>query len=188
MESQARNNSSQSSEEIELDLEMLIGGVKVNYFFHCKTQLWLFSHFITQEQESELVILGKIIEGISFKEIKIKNILIDRKISIDFLRSKEGLILYDVKKSSKFKIAHFYQLVYYLWYLKTIKGLEKIKGIIEYPKERKKIEVILTPEKENEVRSILKQIHYITSLPKPPEPIYKNYCRKCAYFEFCFAE
>jgi CRISPR-associated exonuclease Cas4 len=167
---------------------MFIGGVKVNYFFHCKTQLWLFSHFITQEQESELVILGKIIEEISFKEIKIKNILIDRKISIDFLRSKEGLILYDVKKSSKFKIAHFYQLIYYLWYLKTIKGLEKIKGIIDYPKERKKIEVILTSEKENEVRSILKQIHYIISLPKPPEPIYKNYCRKCAYFEFCFVE
>ncbi|MEM2260642.1 MAG: CRISPR-associated protein Cas4 [Candidatus Aenigmatarchaeota archaeon] len=183
-----RNNSSQTSEKIEIDMEMLIGGVKVNYFFHCKTQLWLFSHFITQEQESELVLLGKIIEEVSFKEIKVRNVLIDQKISIDLIKSKEYLILHDVKKSSKFEVAHFYQLLYYLWYLKTLKGLEKVKGVIDYPKERKKIEVTLTREKDSEIRTILEQIHYIISLPKPPEPIYKSYCRKCAYFEFCWIE
>lgn len=187
MDLQVRSNS-QTFEEFEIDMEMLIGGVKVNYFFHCETQLWLFSHFITQEKESELVILGKIIEEISFKEIKVRNVLIDQKISIDFIRSKEYLILHDVKKSSKFKIAHFYQLLYYLWYLKIIKGLEKVKGVIDYPKERKKIEVILTPEKENEIRNILEQIHYVISLSQPPKPEKKKYCRKCAYFEFCWIE
>jgi len=85
MELEVQNNFSQNSEQaIEIDPEMLIGGVKVNYYFHCKTQLWLFSHFITQEQDSDLVILGRLLEEKSFKEIKTRNVLIDQKISIDF--------------------------------------------------------------------------------------------------------
>jgi len=78
MEFQKRlqNSSSQNSEELEIDSEMLIGGTKVNYFIHCKTQLWLFSHFILQEKESELVLIGKIVESLFFKEVKIKNIIL----------------------------------------------------------------------------------------------------------------
>jgi CRISPR-associated exonuclease Cas4 len=188
MELVEHHNSSQEYEEIEIDPEMLIGGVKVNYFFLCKTKLWLFSHFITQEQESELVILGKIFENITFKEVRVKNILIDQKISIDFIKSKKGLILHDVKKSSKLSTAHLYQLLYYLWYLKTLKGINRLKGIINYPKEHKKVEVIFTSEKENEIKNILQQIQQITSLPQPPKPEKKKYCRKCAYFEFCWIE
>ncbi|MBS7657989.1 Dna2/Cas4 domain-containing protein [Candidatus Bathyarchaeota archaeon] len=77
-------------------------------------------------------------------------------------------------------------MMYYLWYLKMLKGLENVKGVIDYPKERKKI-VVLTPEKENEMKIILEKIHYTLLLPKPPKPTYKSYCRKCAYFEFCWS-
>ncbi|MBS7657988.1 Dna2/Cas4 domain-containing protein [Candidatus Bathyarchaeota archaeon] len=60
---------------------------------------------MTQEQESDLVLLGKIIEEASFKGIKVKNIVIDQKVSIDFIRDKEFLMLHDVKKiiSSKLR-------------------------------------------------------------------------------------
>lgn len=188
MESQTQVNSSQNSEEkIEIDSEMLVGGVKVNYFIHCKTQLWLFSHFITQEQESDLVLLGKIIEKETFKEIKNKDITIDQKISIDFIKKKHTLILHDIKKSSKFEEAHYYQMLYYLWYLKRIKGVENVKGIINYPKERRKMEVYLSAEEEDKIKEILQKIKEIISLPRPPKPKRKKWCKKCAYFEFCFA-
>jgi len=167
---------------------MLVGGVKVNYYFHCKTQLWLFSHFVTQEQESDLVLLGKIIGEAAFKEIKSKELIIDQKISIDFVRKKDYLILYDIKKSSKFGKAHYYQILYYLWYLKKIKGMKNVKGIITYPKERKRIEVCLTREIEQKIEKILREIKQIITLPTPPKPEYKKYCRKCSYFEFCFSE
>jgi len=172
----------------EVDTEMLIGGTKVNYFVHCKTQLWLFSHLILQEKDSELVTLGKILESLFFKEVKVKNVLIDSKISIDLIRRGEKLIIQDIKKSSKFEKAHYYQLLYYLWYLKKIKGIANLEGIISYPNERKAIKVELTEEKEREIEKILKEINEIISKPKPPLPVYKKYCRKCAYFEFCFGD
>lgn len=189
MESQMQSNSFQNSEEeIEIDSEMLIGGVKVNYFFHRKTQLWLFSHFITQEQESDLVILGKVLEENVFKEIKRKNVLIDQTISLDFIKKEGKLIIFDIKKSSKFEKAHYYQLLYYLWYMKKVKSVENISGIISYPKERKRLKVELAKDKEKEIIRILKEIERIISLPTPPKPEYKKYCRKCSYFEFCFSE
>ena len=184
-----QNNFSQSSDEnFKIDTEMVVGGVKVNYYFHCKTQLWLFSHFITQEQESELVILGKILEENVFKEIKRKNVMIDQKISIDFVKRKNELVVFDIKKSSKFKEAHYYQILYYLWYLKNIKLIENVVGIISYPKERRRIEIKLNQDKEKEILEIVKNINKIVSLPTPPKPKYKKYCRKCSYFEFCFSE
>jgi CRISPR-associated exonuclease Cas4 len=188
MEFQKRlqNSSSQNSEELEIDSEMLIGGTKVNYFIHCKTQLWLFSRFILQEKESELVLIGKILESLFFKEVKIKNILVDSRISIDLIRKEEKLTIQDIKKSSKFEKAHYYQMLYYLWYLKNIKGITNLEGIISYPNERKAVKVELTREKEYEIVGILRKINEIISKPKPPLPAYKKYCRKCAYFEFCF--
>jgi CRISPR-associated exonuclease Cas4 len=173
---------------LEIDPEMLVGGTKINYFIHCKTQLWLFSHFILQEKESELVLIGKIVESIFFKEMKMKNIIIDSRISIDIIRKGENLVIQDIKKSSKFERAHYYQMLYYLWYLKNIKGIVKLEGMITYPNERKTIKVELTEEKEKEIEEILRKIIEIISKPKPPLPVYKKYCRRCAYFEFCFGD
>ncbi|MGC9200973.1 MAG: CRISPR-associated protein Cas4 [Candidatus Aenigmatarchaeota archaeon] len=132
--------------------------------------------------------LGKILGEISFKEIKTKEVMVDQKISIDFIKKEGKLILHDIKKSSKFEKAHVYQMLYYLWYLKNIKGIENVEGIINYPKERKILKVELTPEKEKEIEEILKKINEIIKQEKPPSPIYKKYCRKCAYFEFCFSD
>jgi CRISPR-associated exonuclease Cas4 len=172
----------------EIDSDMLVGGTKVNYFIHCKTQLWLFSNFILQEKESELVLIGRILESLFFKDASMKNTLIDSKIQIDFIKKREGLILQDVKKSSRFEKAHYYQMLYYLWYLKQIKGMTNLEGVISYPRERKTVRVELTEEKEKEIVKILKEINEIISKPKPPPPVYKKYCRKCAYFEFCFGD
>jgi len=175
-----------SSQEPEIDLDMLIGGVKVNYFVLCKTKLWFFSHFISQEEDSELTAIGKIIESLFFRDVKTKNIIVDSKISLDFVKRSGKLIIYDVKKSSKLKAAHYYQMLYYLWYLKKIKGIENVEGRITYPTERKIEKIKLTEDKEKEIEDILAKIKEIVTSPKPPLPVYKKYCRKCAYFELCF--
>ncbi|MEM5874308.1 MAG: CRISPR-associated protein Cas4 [Candidatus Aenigmatarchaeota archaeon] len=174
---------STSSDEI-IEEKALFTGVQINYFIHCKTQLWYFSHYVTQEHESELVILGKILHEIAFKDIE-KDILIE-KISIDFIKKGDKVILHDVKKSDKFQEAHYYQMLYYLYYLKHEKGIENVEGIINYPSKRKIVEVKLTPEKEIELQKIFQEIKRIVSLPKPPKPEKKKYCRKCSYFELCW--
>jgi len=178
------------SQIFEVDKEFLITGTKVNYFFHCKTQLWFFSHFVTREKDSELVLLGKILESSFLKSIKSNNINVDQRISIDFLKRGKGkkLLVCDIKKSSKFKKAHYYQMLYYLWYLKNINGITNIEGLIIYPKEKKNLKVKLTQKKEEKIVNILKEIKEVISQPKPPQPTYKKYCRKCAYFELCFGD
>jgi len=186
VEYQRQINSSRCCEEVEVDPEMLVGGVKVQYYFHCKTQLWLFSKFLNREQESELVVIGKIIERNTFDRIRSRNISIDQKISIDLVRYKGGLVIYDVKKSSKFKEAHRYQVLYYLWYLKKVKGIKNVRGVIVYPTERRRVYLDLTPDEEKRIEDILRDINSIISRSKPPPPIYRKFCRKCAYFEFCW--
>ena len=54
-----------------------INGTQINYYFICKTKLWLFSHNIQLEQ-SENVKLGKILHEDSFK--REKEYLIDNMI------------------------------------------------------------------------------------------------------------
>lgn len=136
------------------------------------------------EQESELVSLGKLVHESTYRRMK-KGVLIDSKIAIDFIRMGNKLVLHDVKKSRKLEKAHTYQLLYYLYYLKE-KGVEA-EGIIDYPKIRRTKEIILTPEKEEEIKKILKDIKKILNRESLPEIEKKPYCRKCSYFEFCWA-
>ena len=146
------------------------------------------SNFIRMEKESELVKIGKFI-NISFSErSRTNDIIIDNTLSIDFIIFKDLLVVYEVKKSSKFESIDRVQLLYYLWYLRNIKGIEKIKGILDYPKERKKVEVALREDEENRIENLLREINILVTRLKPPLPTYKKYCRKCAYFEFCFGD
>ena len=110
--------------------------------------------------------------------------MIDQKISIDFIKKEDRIILHDVKKSKKLEKAHIYQLLYYLYYLKQ-KGI-KAEGKINYPNLRKIERVELTEDKEKELGDILRQIKEIISRSEPPNTKKKRYCRKCSYFEFCW--
>ncbi|MFH8107847.1 MAG: CRISPR-associated protein Cas4 [Candidatus Aenigmatarchaeota archaeon] len=165
--------------------EAFFTGTQVNYYIVCSTKLWLFSHFATMEQNSDLVALGQILQETSFQQDK-KDLIIDQIIAVDFIRKGNRLIIHEVKKSSKLEKAHITQLAYYLYYLKKEKGIENVEGIINYPSKRKIVEVRLTPEKEAELQNIFQKIKEIISLPQPPKPEKKKYCRKCSYFEFCW--
>lgn len=157
-----------------------ITGVQVNYYFVCKTKLWLFSHLATMEHTSEDVALGSLLHQKSYtrswKELELGSI------KIDFIRRGDWLVLHEVKKSKKLEKAHEYQMLYYIYYLKK-QGI-KAKGVIDYPLIRRRKEVIL--KDEHEIEEILRNIERIVALPKPPKPEKKGYCRKCSYFEFCW--
>jgi CRISPR-associated exonuclease Cas4 len=170
-----------------LDQTAIFTGTQVNYYIICPTKLWLFSHFATMEQTSDLVNLGKLLQETSFQHVK-KDLIMDQKIAIDFIKKGDKLILHEIKKSEKLEKAHIFQLLYYLYYLKHEKGIENVEGIINYPSKRKIVKVKLTPEKEIELQSILQKIKEIISLPQPPKPVKLPYCRKCSYFEFCWVK
>ena len=162
----------------------LINGTQINYYFICKTKPRLFSHNIQMEQESDNVSLGKQLHENSYK--KEKEFLIDNLINVDFIKNKDPIEIHEVKKTRSMEKSHEYQLLYYMYYLKKEKDIDNTVGYLNYPTLRKEINIQLTEEKEKELEEILNDIIEIVNsdIPKPKKA---RICRKCAYFEFCFA-
>ena len=112
-----------------LSSKALFTGTQVAYFAICPTKLWLFSHHTTMEHESELVAIGKLLNEESFPGSN-KDVIIDNKIAIDFIKHKNGVILHEIKKSAKLEEAHKIQLLYYIYYLKKCKGINNVNVVI----------------------------------------------------------
>ena len=155
-------------------------GTQLNYYLICKRKLWLFSHDITFESSSDLVKIGNVIDKDSFKRKK-KNIRIGR-ISIDHI---DNGVIHEVKKSDKIHDAHEHQLLYYIYYLKKL-GV-KTTGVINYPKLKKKVQVVLTEQKQDSLERLIADATDIISAEKPPVAEYKAVCDKCAYAEYCWS-
>ncbi|SDU06325.1 CRISPR-associated protein Cas4 [Desulfobacula phenolica] len=156
-------------------------GTQINYYFVCKRKLWLFTRAIRFEDENEYVQLGKLIDESTYKRNK-KQIEIGN-IKIDFIDNKG--VIHEIKKSNKIEKAHIYQLKYYIYFLNKM-GVKNIIGEIDYPKLKQRQKVILDAEDEMEFKAIFSDIHEILDRKKPPAIINKPYCKKCAYYEFCF--
>ena len=156
----------------------------MNYYFICKTKLWLFSHNIQMERENERVRIGKLIHESSYKREN-KNVIIDSAIALDFIRKGKTIEVHDVKKSKRMEDAHKWQLLYYLYYLHK-KGIEAV-GVLDYPLLREK-EIIEGDEtKFKRIEEIIEDMNRIVLGPMPEaEP--RKICKKCSYYEFCFAE
>jgi CRISPR-associated exonuclease Cas4 len=170
---------------VEITAPDLFTGTQVNYYFICKTKLWLFSHRITMEQSSDLVGMGRFIHETSYARER-KDTIIDDRIGIDFIKKGNTIIVHEVKKSKKLEKAHKYQLYYYLYYLSEVRGIQATEGVLDYPVSRDRVTLKLTDTIKQEIVEILEDIRSVISLPEPPNPEKKSYCRSCAYFEFCW--
>ncbi len=160
----------------------MITGTLINYYFHCKTQMYLHYHKINLEDNSEDVRIGKVLHEVNEKkvhEVALEGIKVD-KITEDYV--------IEVKKSDSDIEAAKWQLLYYLYVLKQ-KGIDK-KGRLEIFEKRKqdKKQFVLELNEENEKRllEILEDSKAILNRPVPPEPIFESKCKRCAYYEYCF--
>jgi CRISPR-associated exonuclease Cas4 len=104
--------------------------------------------------DNEDINIGKLIHEKSYSR-ETKNINLG-EVAFDFVKKGKEAAIFEIKKSSKLEKPAKYQLYYYLWYVKQT-GKE-IKGVIVYPKEKKKEELKLTPEIEIEIEDIVKNI------------------------------
>lgn len=165
-----------------------IGGTEVHYYVLCPRKLWWFSHGMEQEHVSggvgaENVALGQLVHAESYADKSRKDVLIDDLLRLDFT---EGGAVHEVKKSRGGQRATLFQLLYYLYYLKHEKGVETT-GVIDYPKERRREEVALTPDLEAEVEQVIDGVQATRTLPSPPAvsaPM--AICKKCSYQDLCW--
>ena len=79
--------------------------------------------------------------------------------------------------------AHRAQLLYYLWYLKR-KGVGGLKGGINYPKQKRSVEIALTPEAEKQVEEWLQQAQEMIQ-QETPQAVEKP-MKICSYSESCW--
>lgn len=160
----------------------LVSGTMFSYYFICKRKMWLHFNQISLESNHENVKLGKVLDQNSYKR-EIKNIRINNEINIDYF-AKEKTV-HEIKKSNRMEESHLWQVKYYIYYLNKL-GLENIKGVIDYPLLRKKRNVELLKEDTLRINSILKSIELINQNNIPNIPRKVNFCKKCAFYEFCY--
>ncbi len=171
-----------SYEEIK---SMYITGLQVAYYIVCKRKLWLFSNDITFEHTSELVELGKILEEKFFKDTQNLDEFFYEPIKVDFITLDDGIVVHEVKRTKSLQEAHVWQVKYYIWYLRN-KGIDALYGVIHYPRSMNRTKVDLQDSDNKLIEEALKSIRKILSMPKPPRVERKPYCKKCAYFYFCY--
>ncbi len=160
-------------------------GTQINYLHLCHRKLWLFSHNIQMEHTSQLVAEGKLIEEAAYpqrankwQEIEIERIKIDRF-------DPKLKVIREIKKSNKKEKAHVAQLKFYIYVLER-NQIDVSHGILEYPKLRETEEVWLTDEDRDEIPKWEQAVEEIVNQEKAPSTINKSFCKKCAYYEFCY--
>ena len=166
---------------------MQVTGTHMHYYFNCCRQLWLFANGINMEHTSDDVFEGKLIHETSYQQrsSKYEEIAMDG-IKVDYYDTKNKVI-HEIKKSSKLLESHSWQVKYYIYVLE-LNGMDGVTGILEYPKERKTEEVFLsTPDKER-IKELLVEIDQIIHSDKCPDIINKPRCKKCSYYDFCYAK
>jgi len=161
---------------------IIITGTQINYFFVCKRKLWFFSRQIIMERNSHLIEIGTTIHQMFYSR-KQKEIALNG-IKIDFFE-KNKMVIHEVKKSETLEIAHIWQLKYYIYRFKQL-GIE-VSGILNYPISRKTKEISFDEQDNVELQSILKKIKELIRSPTPPTVINAKFCKKCSYYELCYA-
>lgn len=164
----------------------MMTGTYINYYFHCPRHLWLFAKNINLENTSEDVKIGKLISEFTYERAKHEVHIEDKdnQIVVDFI-DKKRKVIHEIKKSSKMKDIHIWQVKYYLYVLKK-NGIDNFVGEIDYPKERRVIKVNFTQEDELRIEEAKEGIKEVLSLSTPPKPINKPFCKSCSYYEFCY--
>jgi CRISPR-associated exonuclease Cas4 len=199
----------QAFEELP-DTNVRFTGTQVNYYFVCKRKLWLLTHNMELESESDLVHLGRLLHEHSYKR-KLKEVQVDR-IKVDFLQRDESrapsttynethntkiqidrkvhgspsLVIHEIKRSKSMHDAHVFQLLYYMYYLNRNYGTNVRRGLLHYPLLKVNVPVELTEERENNVEHVIAEISKTVSLPNPPKAVCIKPCRSCAYAEMCW--
>jgi CRISPR-associated exonuclease Cas4 len=163
-----------------------VTGTFVSYYHYCKRRLWLFANQIRMEDASDIVREGKLIgentytqRSDKYTEIAIENI------KVDFYDAKEKVI-HETKRSDSFDNCDEAQVKFYIRVLER-NGIEGVTGILEYPKIKHISKVEITDKDRAEIEKWEKDILQIINNQLVPQKISDKKCKKCAYFDFCYA-
>lgn len=162
--------------------EFRVTGVMMQYYAVCTRELWFHSRHIEINRGNKAIVRGTHVDETAFAE-KRRQISIDNTIIVDVL--DDGRVM-EVKPSSALVEPAKLQLLFYLWYLKRVVGIEK-SGVLAHPTERKREDVNLGSEEIERVETAIRGIYDIVMRESPPPAETKPVCDSCAYHDFCWS-
>ena len=163
--------------------EARIGGTLVWYWSICVRQVWLMARGIEPEPRDDFLALGRLIDRNSYARERHQVAFGDNR--FDFVQGADGdLVVCEVKKSSRAERSARLQLAHYLYDLQKA-GIEA-KGVLMFPTEKKRVEVVLTDELMAELDAAYDAIGTLVRRDAPPAAEPCKYCGKCAYAEYCW--
>ena len=163
--------------------EARIGGTLVWYWSICVRQVWLMARGIEPEPRDDFLALGRLIDRNSYARERHQVAFGDNR--FDFVQGADGdLVVCEVKKSSRAERSARLQLAHYLSDLQKA-GIEA-KGVLMFPTEKKRVEVVLTDELMAELDAAYDAIGTLVRRDAPPAAESCKYCGKCAYAEYCW--
>lgn len=153
----------------------------VQYYHVCERELWFMSRGVDIDRETVNIQRGTHVDETSYRDAR-SSFMIDNRIQLDVLETGD---IMEVKVSSTLEKPARMQLLFYLWYLREIHGVEK-DGVLAYPTERKRESVALDESNTREVESTIEGILSVVSKDQPPELEKKPYCDACLYQDMCW--
>jgi CRISPR-associated exonuclease Cas4 len=159
-----------------------VTGVMMQYYEVCKRELWFASRHLEIDRDNAAVVRGTQVDDTAYSE-KRRNISIDGTIAIDVL--DDGRVM-EVKPSSSLVEPARLQLLYYLWYLDRVVGVER-DGVLAHPTERSREPVELTQENVEWVEDSIRGVYEVVRNDSPPPAEEKPFCDSCAYHDFCWS-
>ncbi len=164
---------------------MNISASHITYYHLCHRKLWIHHRGLRQEDNSQDVGEGKLIGKNAYARRANRWRELDLGVAkIDHFDPQQRLIR-EVKKSPKLEHVHIAQVQYYL-YLMEKAGIKDVKGIIEYPKQRKSKAVVLTDAVRRDIIGWEAEINRISTQVQCPPIVKKVICKNCAYLDFCY--
>ena len=158
-----------------------ITGLMVQYYHVCRRELWFMSRGIDIDRSTPNIQRGTYTDETSYRDSR-RSFSIDGRIALDVL--DDGDVM-EVKVSSTLEEPPRMQLLYYLWYLDRIHGVEK-SGVLAFPRERDRETVELTEETAASVEETLGGIIDVVEAESPPPLEKKPYCDACLYQDLCW--
>ena len=163
---------------------MEVNGTLIWYYNICKREVWLMSRNIVPDQGDDNIDYGRFMHENTYKrnkkEISFGNVKFDV-----ILDTKEKLVIGETKKTSKYSESSRWQLLYYLKVLRDA-GIDA-DGVLLYPEEKKRTEVILDELSLKELEEMESEITEIALSDIAPPAEKNKYCYRCGYREYCYS-
>lgn len=169
----------------------------ISYLHTCTRKLWLHANEIRMEHTSDIVAEGKLIGETSYERRSGKYSELELSVSLPFMEGVTAAakmdfydhrdrVVHETKRGKAMETAHEAQVQFYL-YLLRLNGVMDATGVIEYPDLREIKRVTLSEQDIPAVEHWIQSVCQIIEQPVCPPVIHGKICKKCSFYDLCYA-